>query len=90
MIDYIRLPLPDGLKDRIDQVRGDVPRVVFIRRAIDQQIACQLKAGPLPTLEEANAARARGSHQPGPNVENIRSSDQSKRDVKPIPKGAKK
>lgn len=30
------------------------------------------------------------SHNPGPNVSNIRSSSQVKRDVKPIPKAVKK
>lgn len=35
----INLPLPEELLRAIDQARGDVPRTVWIRRAIEQRIA---------------------------------------------------
>lgn len=35
----INLPLPEELLKAIDAIRGDVPRTVWIRRAIEQRIA---------------------------------------------------
>lgn len=35
----INLPLPEELLKQIDSVRGDVPRTVWIRRAIEQRLA---------------------------------------------------
>jgi metal-responsive CopG/Arc/MetJ family transcriptional regulator len=34
----INLPLPAELLEAIDQVRGDVPRTVWIRRAIEERL----------------------------------------------------
>jgi hypothetical protein len=34
----INLPLPEELLDTLDQARGDVPRTVWIRRAIEQRM----------------------------------------------------
>lgn len=35
----INLPLPEELLKQIDAERGDVPRTVWIRRAIEQRLA---------------------------------------------------
>ena len=35
----INLPIPEELLEAVDQVRGDVPRTVWIRRAIEQRLA---------------------------------------------------
>lgn len=34
----INLPLPEELLETIDKLRGDVPRTVWIRRAIEQRV----------------------------------------------------
>jgi metal-responsive CopG/Arc/MetJ family transcriptional regulator len=34
----INLPLPEELLEAVDRARGDVPRVVWIRRAIEQRL----------------------------------------------------
>jgi hypothetical protein len=34
----INLPLPEELLEAIDKLRGDVPRTVWIRRAIEARI----------------------------------------------------
>jgi hypothetical protein len=39
----INLPLPEELLAAIDKARGDVPRTVWIRRAIEQRIAKEKK-----------------------------------------------
>jgi metal-responsive CopG/Arc/MetJ family transcriptional regulator len=35
----INLPIPEELLAAVDQARGDVPRTVWIRRAIEQRLA---------------------------------------------------
>lgn len=40
----INLPLPEELLKEIDKVRGDVPRTVWIRRAIEQRITQEGKS----------------------------------------------
>lgn len=37
----INLPLSDELQAAVDQARGDVPRVVWIRRAIEARLAAE-------------------------------------------------
>jgi len=38
-MERINLPLPAELLEAIDRARGDVPRTVWIRRAIEQRLA---------------------------------------------------
>jgi metal-responsive CopG/Arc/MetJ family transcriptional regulator len=40
----ITLPLPEELLEAIDKARGDVPRTVWIRRAIEQRLEAERKA----------------------------------------------
>jgi hypothetical protein len=42
-MERINLPIPQELLDAVDQVRGDVPRTVWIRRAIEQRLANEAK-----------------------------------------------
>jgi hypothetical protein len=37
----INLPLPDEMLEAIDQARGDIPRTVWIRRAIEQRLSAE-------------------------------------------------
>ena len=39
----INLPLPTELLAAIDKARGDVPRTVWIRRAIEHRLAAERK-----------------------------------------------
>lgn len=39
----INLPVPEELLKAIDAERGDVPRTVWIRRAIEQRLAKEAK-----------------------------------------------
>lgn len=84
---------------RIDSARGDVSRSLWVRRAVEQALGGQQKRGNAREAEERDvvnrepskpAERPYRQHVPGPNVENIRSSSQSKRDVKPYPKKGKR
>jgi len=38
-MEKINLPLPAELLEAVDKARGDVPRTVWIRRAIEQRLA---------------------------------------------------
>jgi hypothetical protein len=83
---------------RIDEARGDVPRSVFVRRAVERALGGTVKdssgvdraeppapaqqLGPLP----AAIPQQRYRPQPGPDVRNIRSSQQARASVRPIPK----
>lgn len=40
----INLPIPEELLKALDQARGDVPRTVWIRRAIEQRLAKESKS----------------------------------------------
>ena len=40
----INLTLPEELLEAIDEARGDVPRTVWIRRAIEQRLAKEAKS----------------------------------------------
>jgi hypothetical protein len=64
--------VPRELFERIELARGQVPREVWLRQAVEMRLG---NRGPLE------------AHQPGPDVRNIRSSEQAKRDVAPIEKG---
>lgn len=83
----INLPLPDELLAQIDAAREttDTPRTAWIRRAIEQRLA----SGWAGHLADDTGARTTFRGQPGPNVENIRSSEQAKRGTGPRPKGGK-
>jgi metal-responsive CopG/Arc/MetJ family transcriptional regulator len=39
----ISLPIPEELLEAIDRARGDVPRTVWIRRAIEQRLKKEQK-----------------------------------------------
>lgn len=40
----INLPIPEELLKALDEARGDVPRTVWIRRAIEQRLAKEAKS----------------------------------------------
>ena len=40
----INLPIPEELLNALDEARGDVPRTVWIRRAIEQRLAKEAKS----------------------------------------------
>lgn len=40
----ITLPIPEELLEAIDAIRGDVPRTVWIRRAIEQRLSKEATA----------------------------------------------
>lgn len=42
-MENINLPIPKELLDAIDKARGDVPRTVWIRRAIEQRLSKEAK-----------------------------------------------
>jgi metal-responsive CopG/Arc/MetJ family transcriptional regulator len=44
-MERINLPLPAELLAAIDRMRGDVPRTVWIRRAIEQRLASEASDG---------------------------------------------
>ena len=37
----LNLPIPPELLEAVDQARGDVPRTVWIRRAIEQRLSTE-------------------------------------------------
>jgi metal-responsive CopG/Arc/MetJ family transcriptional regulator len=39
----ISLPIPEELLKAVDRARGDVPRTVWIRRAIEQRLSKEAK-----------------------------------------------
>lgn len=93
------------LAAKMERVRGDVARSTFVARAVEQHLdglphvpahkrATTVAEPPgdkaeLDDVEVAPGGRRR-VHQPGPNVENLRSSAQAKRGVGPVPKGGKR
>jgi hypothetical protein len=93
----------EELVKRVDAARGDVARERWLRRTVERALvlceidridaeryeenpsespAARQQLGPLPAAIPQPYRR-----QPGPDVRNIRSSQQARRDVKPFPKG---
>jgi len=65
---------------RIDAARGDVPRSVWVRRAVERALS-----GELVGVKAQVDGRQVVLHPD--DVQLVRSSAQAKRDVRPIPKG---
>jgi hypothetical protein len=98
------------LQQRVDAVRGQVPRERWLREATERAVAHIERAArgqiivggavhngspphsPSVLVEGSFESRDQRYRQtaPGPNVENVVSSGQAKRDVTPIPKNGKR
>lgn len=76
----IHLRIPDELTDRIDKARGDITRTRWITRALEQALAGPNIATPTGQYRQ---------HVPGPDVTRLRSSQQAKAGITPIPKTRK-
>lgn len=99
----ITVRMPPEFLARIDGHRGSVPRETYIREVLAAHM--DAGAEPLigyagaptygPNEDErtaslnARVAAKAQSHQPGPNVEHIRSTSQAKRGIEPRPKKGK-
>ena len=84
----INLRVTNELLHLIDDARGDVPRNRWIARLLENALSAHDERGAalLAAYREPPIERTYRQHVPGPNVENVRSSGQVKRDIRPIPK----
>lgn len=89
-IKTVSLRLPADLYDRVEVARGELPRERWLRQAVEQALSDAQGPAPGPVPALAPFPLLKRVAMPGPNVENIRSSAQAKRDVTPIPKGGQR
>ena len=57
-MEQIRLPIPAELLEAVDQARGDVPRTVWIRRAIEERLAAHHQRGFVAAIKRGARAAA--------------------------------